>query len=64
MRYEIAQRIKLAEYEHPHNNRITIKRYGWMVTASDLTWHEAKAHRKAIKGARIYPMRERHGVPA
>jgi len=58
MRYEIAQRVKMGEYEHPHNRRITIKRYGWMVTASDLTWHKAKAHRKAIKGARIYPMRE------
>ena len=57
MKYEIAQRLKVGEYELPHAP-IIIKRYGWVVTARDLTWEEAKAHRRALKGARIYPMKE------
>ena len=57
MKYEIAQRLKVGEYELPHAP-IIIKRYGWVVTARDLTWEEARAHRKALKGARIYPMKE------
>lgn len=57
MKYEIAQQLKTGEYKHPRNRGITIKRYGWVVTASGLTWQKAKAKRKALKGARICPMR-------
>jgi hypothetical protein len=52
--YEVAQQLKTAEYKHPRNAHITIKRYEWVTTASNLTWQEAKAKRRAMRGARIY----------
>ena len=58
MKYEIAQQLKTGEYEHPRNKNIAIKRYEWIVTATGLTWQAARAQRKSLKGARIYPIRE------
>jgi hypothetical protein len=56
--YEVARQLKTTERQHEHDRRITIKRYEWVVTASNLTWQEAKAQCKSKRGARIYPMRQ------
>lgn len=58
MRYEIAQQLKIGEREHERNKGIRVKVYRWVVRAQAMTWQDAKAQCKTLKGARIYPVRE------